>query len=261
MIPRIIHYTWFSGEEMPQTVKDCMVSWDRHLSGYEFRLWDMNAIKNIDSVFLKEALAARKWAFAADYVRLYALYHEGGIYLDTDVVIYKSFEDLLDNRVFIGKEDTLNILPLSCKFAQYLSSHCMGAEPGAEYIQDCLNYFEGRHFVLSEDEHLPQSLRFNYVILPYIQAVIACDYGYDWHPKTQSIQYCKNGLVVYPSDYFCGRAFLSNSYCQHLVLGSWRENWKIQEHPHNFVHNLIIRIKFYLKNFAIRHSYYIKKIE
>ena len=156
MIPKIIHYTWFSGDEMPQMARDCIASWKHHLSGYEFRLWDMNAIKNIDSIFLKEALAARKWAFAADYVRLYALYHEGGIYLDTDVIVFKSFDDLLGNKVFIGKEDSLNILPLSCKFAQYLSSHCMGAEPHAEYIKDCLRYFENRHFILSADEELPQ---------------------------------------------------------------------------------------------------------
>lgn len=261
MIPKIIHYTWFSGDELPQMVKDCMASWKKYLVGYEFRLWDINAIKDIDSTFLKEALAEKKWAFAADYVRLYALFHEGGIYLDTDVILYKSFDDLLDNRVFIGKEDALNILPMSCKFAQYLSSHCMGAEPGTEYIKDCLNYFEGRHFVLSEDDHLPQNLRFNYVILPYIQAVIARDYGYVWHPKTQSIQYCKNGLVIYPSDYFCGHVFLQNSYCQHFAAGSWRENWENQLHQQNYAYNLKCRIKFYIRNFFIRHSYYIKKIE
>ena len=260
MIPRIIHYTWFSGDEMPQMVKECMASWKRHLSDYELRFWDMNAIKDIDSVFLKEALATRKWAFAADYVRLYALYHEGGIYLDTDVVVYKSYNDLLNNRAFIGKEDALNILPLECRLAQYLSSHCIGAEPGAEFIHDCLNYFEGRHFVLSDDEHLPLSLRYNYVILPYIQAVIAREYGYDWLPKIQSIQYCKNGLVVYPSDYFCGHSFLPDSYCQHLAIGSWRENWKNELHQYNFAYNLKSRIKYYLRYFAIKHSYFFKKI-
>ena len=91
MIPKIIHYTWFSGDEMPQIVNECMASWERHLPDYEFRLWDMDAIKDIDAVFLREALSVKKWAYAADYVRLYALYHEGGIYLDTDVMVYKSF--------------------------------------------------------------------------------------------------------------------------------------------------------------------------
>ena len=108
MIPKILHYTWFSGDEMPQIVNECMASWKRHLPDFEFRLWNMDAIKDIDAVFLRETLSVKKWAYAADYVRLYALYHEGGIYLDTDVMVYKSFNDLLDNKVFIGKEDTLH---------------------------------------------------------------------------------------------------------------------------------------------------------
>ena len=95
MIPKIIHYTWFSGEEMPPIVKDCIASWKRVMPDYEYRLWDMEAIMDLDSEFLKEALAVKKWAYAADYVRLYALYQEGGIYLDTDVELLKPLDDFL----------------------------------------------------------------------------------------------------------------------------------------------------------------------
>lgn len=223
MIPKIIHYTWFSGDEMPPVVKDCIASWKQFMPDYEFRLWDMNATKCIDSVFLQEALSVGKWAYAADYVRLYALYHEGGIYLDTDVRVFKSFDDLLHHKVFIGKEDALNQLQLEHKWALFLTSHCMGAEPRSEFIFDCLRYFKDRHFVISTDDKLPLRLRYNYVLLPYIQAVIAKDYGYDWSLKNQSIQHCKEGLVIYPSDYFCGKRNKSCAYCQHLVLGGWKK--------------------------------------
>ena len=259
MIPKIIHYTWFSGEEMPQMIKDCMASWKRNLVGYEFRLWDINAIKDIDSIFLKEALAVKKWAYAADSVRLYALFSEGGIYLDTDVIIYKSFDDLLGNKVFIGKEDSLNQLPIEDRWVNYLSSHCMGAEPSSEFIRDCLRYFEERHFVQSKDEKLPQSLRYNYVILPYVQAVIAREYGYDWHPKMQSIQYCKDGLVIYPSDYFCGQKYLSKSYCQHLALGSWRGDYTPND-GWRTVFSFKRRAKRFLRNILLKYSYTFKKI-
>ena len=223
MIPKIIHYTWFSGEDMPQVIKDCISSWERFMPDYKYRLWDMNAIKGIDSDYLREALAARKWAYAADYVRLYALYHEGGIYLDTDVMVFRSFDDLLDNTVFIGKEDAIHKLMIEDTCAHLLSSHCMGSMPHSTYIKNCLRYFDNRHFIVSTDEKLPLILRQNYVMLPYIQAVIAREYGYDWNPKNQTIQHCKDGLVVYPSDYFCGFKHLSCSYCRHLVLGSWRK--------------------------------------
>lgn len=256
MIPKIIHYTWFSGEEMPQILKDCMASWKQYMPDYEFRLWDMDAIKNIDSVFLKESLSIRKWAYAADYVRLYALELYGGIYLDTDVLVYKSFDDLLANKVFIGKEDTMHELPMECKWANYLTSHCMGAEPHSDYIKDCLRYFENRHFILSEDEKLPQRFKYNYVILPYVQAVVANEYGYDWDPKNKTIQFCNNGLVVYPPDYFCGLNFLKCSYCQHLAQGSWREGYTPVSDIKNVLYRFTLkkRIKRVLEDFLLRHS-------
>ena len=261
MIPKIIHYTWFSNDEMPQVVKDCMSSWKKILTGYEFRLWDMQSIESIESVFLKEAISVRKWAYAADYVRLYALYHEGGIYLDTDVMVYKSFDDLLNNKVFIGKENALNINPVDCKWAQYLTSHCMGAEPYAEYIRDCLRYFDGRSFILSDDEKLPLCLRYNYVILPYIQAVIAQGYGYKWNPKLQTIQHCDNGLTIYPSDFFCGYVFLDTSYCQHLALGSWRDKYNISTDIKSTSYIIKMKFKRIVRKFVFRFSYTIKKID
>ena len=84
MIPKIIHYTWFSGDEYPEKIKKCIDSWHRFMPDYEFRLWDMKSIENIDSPFLKEAIKMKKWAYAADMVRCYAVYNFGGIYLDTD---------------------------------------------------------------------------------------------------------------------------------------------------------------------------------
>ena len=107
MIPKTIHYTWFSGDEMPQMIKDCIATWKKVMPDYELRLWDMASIKNIDSIFLREAIKVRKWAYAADYVRLYALYHEGGIYLDTDVIVFKRFDVFLKHNAFIGKEESI----------------------------------------------------------------------------------------------------------------------------------------------------------
>ena len=260
MIPKIIHYTWFSGDEMPQTVKECIASWRQYLPDYEFRRWDMKAIEIIDSTFLQEAVSVKKWAYAADYVRLYALYHDGGIYLDTDVMVYKPFDDLLSNHVFIGKENTIHELPLDGKWIHYLTSHCMGADPGSEYIKDCLNYFDGRHFILSHNEQFPHSLRYNYVLLPYIQAEIARGYGYDGTPKQQKIQYCKDGLVIYPSDYFNGFSFIAKSYCEHFGLGSWRGNYDALTKTRSFAFRLSMRIKRFIRNTILNYAVVIKKV-
>lgn len=221
MIPRIIHFTWFSGEKFPAEIKMCIDSWKRLMPEWEFRLWDMEAIKEIDSVFLKEALKVRKWAYAADFIRLYALYNEGGVYLDTDVLLLKPLDSFLFHKCFIGKENSIHFI--GSHSAQYLSSHCMGAEKGHPFIKDCLDYFENRHFCLSANEKLPISLRYNFVLLPYIQSEIAKLYGYDCRPLTQNIQKCKEDLVIYPSDYFDASKKTKNNVCKHLALGGWRE--------------------------------------
>lgn len=220
MIPKIIHYTWFSGDPFPEKIQNCIASWRKHMPEYEFWLWDMEAIKRIDSIFLKEALQAKKWAYAADYVRLYAIYHEGGIYLDTDVLVYKSFNPLLSQRAFIGKESSIHFE--GGFTAQYLSSHCFGAEKEHPFVKDCLDYFQDRHFVTSRNEKLPIPLRYNLVLLPYIQAEIARMYGYEWRPLLQEKQPCKEGLVVYPASCFDPQNIMPDSYCKHLAVGDWR---------------------------------------
>ena len=241
-------------------VKDCITSWKQLMPDYEYHLWDMNAIKNIDSVFLREALSVKKWAYAADYVRLYALHHKGGIYLDTDVMVFKPFDDLLDNNIIIGKEDVLHKLLIEDTWAHLLSSHCMGAVPQSGYIKDCLDYFENRHFIQSTNEQLPQTLKFNFVMLPYIQAVIARKYGYDWGPKNQTIQYCDNNLVIYPSDFFCGNEYNTRSYCKHLTLGSWR-NGSIIFAGTQSPNNLKKRIRECLDKILLKCSYVLIKVK
>lgn len=261
MIPKIIHYTWFSGDEYPEMIKKCIESWIKVLPDYELRLWDMDAIKNIDSIFLKEALSVKKWAYAADYVRLYALYNEGGIYLDTDVMVFKSFDVLLNNHIFIGKEDCMHFSGDSKGGAQYLSSHCMGAEKGADYIKDCLDYYSDRHFILSNTEKLPLCLRYNYVLLPYIQAVIANGYGYNSDPRCQELQNLDKGLVIYPTNWFCGFPYIKESFCQHLGMGGWRENYNQYLYKNSFGHILSKRIKNLVQKILLKFSYAIMRVD
>ena len=40
-----------------------------------------------DHPFAKEAYEAGKYAFVSDYVRVYVIYHYGGIYFDTDIEV------------------------------------------------------------------------------------------------------------------------------------------------------------------------------
>ena len=258
MIPKIVHYTWFSREPFPADIQDCINSWKAHLSDYEFKLWDMNAVNGIDSIFLKESLSERKWAYAADYVRLYAIFHEGGIYLDTDVIVYKSFDSLLNASAFIGKENSIHFE--GGFTAQYLSSHCFGAEKHHPFIKDCLDYFENRHFVTSLNKQLPQPLRFNFVLLPYIQAEIARLYGYDWKPSVQGLQKCHSDLFIYPTTCLDPQLPQEESYCKHLALGGWRVD-KVSEPNYNLKYKVTWRLLWVLKWIMEKAGYIAIKVD
>ena len=104
MIPKIIHYCWLSGEPYPVLVEKCINSWKKNLPEYDFVLWDANRVDTISNLWLKQAYENKKYAFAADYIRFYALYYYGGIYLDADVEVLKTFNDLLDQKQFLGEE-------------------------------------------------------------------------------------------------------------------------------------------------------------
>ena len=104
MIPKIIHYCWFGRGPMPPMALKCIESWHRFMPDYEYKLWNEDNF-DVNSVpYVKEAYEARKFAFVTDYVRLYALYTEGGIYMDTDVEVLKPYDDLLGLSGFTGYE-------------------------------------------------------------------------------------------------------------------------------------------------------------
>lgn len=139
MIPKIIHICWLSGDKYPQKIEYCINTWKRYLPDYEIRLWDLDRFDMNSSVWCKEAFETKKYAFAADYIRCYALYTEGGIYLDSDVEVLKSFDDLLHLPYFIGEEQCGEIEPA-----------VIGCEKGWPFLGEMLGYYKDRHFVVGD---------------------------------------------------------------------------------------------------------------
>ncbi|MBM6866531.1 glycosyl transferase [Bacteroides caecigallinarum] len=136
MIPKIIHYCWLSGDLIPEKLEKCMKSWKEKLPDYEFILWDKNRF-NINSIlWTKQAYEAKKYAFAADYIRLYAVYTYGGIYLDMDVEVLKSFNNLLERKYILGFEGKEGI-----------EAGIFGAEKNADWVKSCLDYYNGKSFI------------------------------------------------------------------------------------------------------------------
>ena len=225
MIPKKIHFCWFSGDPYSEKVEECISSWRKAMPDYELVKWDMARIKDIDSVWLKECLAVRKWAFAADFVRLWAVFHEGGIYLDSDVMIYQSLDPFLSDKMFIGREN-LYYPTLEDGIKVFLTSHCFGAEPGHPFLGLCLEYYQDRHFIGSSSERIPNELRYNMLMMPYIQSSLAELFGYNPSICADHKQVLSNGVTVYPTRYFNSWLTMNlpfQHYAQHLGIGGWRE--------------------------------------
>ncbi|MEX0909951.1 MAG: glycosyltransferase [Candidatus Paceibacterota bacterium] len=104
-IPKTLHYVWVGPNQMGGLQKRCTESWKKHLPSYEIKLWNEKNLpmEVVNHPYVKAMYQKGKWAFVSDYIRFWVLEREGGIYLDTDTEVLKSFDDLLEHNVFFGK--------------------------------------------------------------------------------------------------------------------------------------------------------------
>ena len=139
-IPKIIHYCWFGKGEMPDALKECMKSWEiLKQAGYEIKRWDESNCSFDENDFVRKCFAEKKWGYIGDYYRAKALYEIGGVYLDTDVIIQKPFDELLNQEAFIG---------FSCDCA--LCTAVVGAQKGATFIKGILEMYDTGKFYTEE---------------------------------------------------------------------------------------------------------------
>ena len=105
MIPKVIHYCWFGKNPLPDDAKKCIESWKKYCPDYEIIEWNESNYDITKNKYMESAYKEKKWAFVSDYARVDVIYQYGGIYLDTDVEVKKSFNDLLDNDSIWGFEE------------------------------------------------------------------------------------------------------------------------------------------------------------
>ena len=207
MIPRIVHYCWFGKGQKPELVEQCIASWHRCMPDWIYMEWseDNFAIASAP-LYVRQAYEARKYAFVSDYVRLWALEQYGGVYLDVDFEVYKSFEPLLDcpQKAFVGKEGSKHQPPML---------GVMASEPHSRWVTTMLHTYDKREFVMSDGSY---DMTTN---VAYFSA--AGVHKEEW-------------VKIYPVTYFCpilttGEDVRNeNTYCEHKGLHSWseKENWK-----------------------------------
>lgn len=216
MIPKIIHYCWFGGGEMPDLAKKCIASWHKYMPDWEYKLWNEDNFDVNQISYAREAYQCGKFAFVSDYARLFALEREGGVYLDVDFEVYKPFNDLLTYQAFAGFEGS--------KRQPVMMGVC-ASEAHGEWVSEMLAAYQERHFLLPD---ATCDLTTN---VQYITALMTSN-GFRQDGTEQDYK----DLHVFPTEYFCPRQTTGeyfrteNTYCEHLGLGSWAANapgWKL----------------------------------
>lgn len=250
MIPKIIHLCWFSGDAYPPLVKKCIDSWQKKMPEYEIKIWTSEMAEQIGLPYIHEALSMRKWAFAVDVVRLYALKTMGGIYLDSDVFVKKNLESLLCddfvsameyhrkhiNHSMIDEQGNRLVekeIPISCAGIQ---AAFMASVPNHYFVNELLSYYSNRHFILS-DGTLDTA-----IIAPAHYAIVAESYGFKYVDKKQELK----GITIHPSKYIAGFYTEDNkeAYAIHCCNHSWGD--------FSIIDRMKIKFLQIFRNFSLR---------
>ena len=210
MIPKVIHYCWFGRGQMPKLALKCIESWKKYCPDYEIKEWNEDNFDLDMYPYVREAYDARKFAFVTDVVRLYALYHEGGIYMDTDVEVIKPLDSLLQYDAVSGFESPTQI-----------PTGLMACRDGQPLFKELLDEYNGIHF-RRPDGTLDTTTN-------VIRISNTCKkYGLRLDNTLQTVR----GFTLLPKDYLCPidqdghrLKLTSNTLCIHHFAGSWVTGW------------------------------------
>ena len=204
MIPKRIIFCWFGGKEKPDDVKGCIRTWKENMPDWEYlEINESNFDINYNE-YVKSAYENKKWAYVSDVARLWALYNYGGIYMDTDVKVYKSLDKFLEYDFFTGFEQV-----------HYSVTATMGAIKGNDLIKEMLDVYDNKVFQTHENWH-------EYETNTMIMSDIIGKYF-----DRDKMEYQKiDNMAIFPRETFCSwiGEKPDDVYTQHLMFGSWGNN-------------------------------------
>lgn len=209
-IPKVIHYIWLGPKPLDKLSQKCMKTWEKILPEYKIVRWDDEKCKSIieNNIYASQAYKAKKYAFVSDYIRLYVLYHHGGIYMDTDVRIIKNIDEFLIFSAFTSFQDE-SMIPTAL----------MGSEKGGKWIGKLLEYYDNHRFIDNEG---------NYDYTTNVTTITNMSEEFGLIKNGQK-QVLKDDVHIFPREYFCpldtrnskNDKITENTYAMHLYNGSW----------------------------------------
>lgn len=216
MIPKVIHYCWFGRNPKPSSVQKCIASWKKYCPDYKIIEWNEDNYPLYDNQYCRQAYEAKKWAFATDYARLWIIYNYGGIYLDTDVEIIKSWDPLLVHECFLGRQPGF----------QVNTGVGVGAVKGHPLIKKMMDDYNDIPFIKKNGA-------MDLWTCPHRNSQWLFEHGLKREDVYQEIA----GAAIYPIEYFSPKDAWSrqtvktlNTYSIHHCDGTWNPNETRQEH-------------------------------
>lgn len=197
---------------MSELNKRCVDSWHSVMPDYQIKEWN-ETNSPLDNQYTQAAYAKGLWSRLSNHVRLHALYTEGGIYLDTDVEVLKSFTPLLKHKCFVGFQQEEERV-------DWVNSAVLGAQAGHQFLRECMELTRKLFAETGEFYRSPT------VVTMILKATGLREYG------LQEI----GAVTAYPAEYFYPYPWFSkfpadciteNTYCIHY----WENTWQHQEYP------------------------------
>lgn len=233
MIPKIIHYCWFGGNPLPKDAQKCIMSWKKYLPDYEIKEWNESNFDVNCCPYVMGAYEAKKYAFVSDYVQFYILYHEGGLYFDTDVEIIRNMEHIVTAGNFMAFEKgpfTEEKLANRAKLG-VAPGLGLGAEPGLNFYREMLDFYESKAYFSIEEGS----------VVDYTTQMLS-KHGLKQIHKKQIIA----DIILYPCDVFCPMdsttgiiTITDNTVSIHHYSCSWIDHNTISWRLHKLKNKLI----------------------
>lgn len=188
MIPKIIHYCWFGGKDIPDKDRKNIEGWKKLNPDFKIMRWDESNYDIHKNKYMEEAYSVPKWGFVPDYARTDIIYRYGGFYFDTDVELKKPLDELLENKCVMGfeKKDSVN------------HGHGFGAEKGHPFLKEMLDFYDSISFI-NKDGTL------NMTASPVYITKLLVNHGLILNGEYQIV----DDIHVYPCEVFCPKDYFT----------------------------------------------------
>lgn len=209
IIPKRINYIWLGKKEIPYRLRKCMESWEKYCPDYEIVQWNEDKYNFKKNTYMKQAYEAGAYGFVPDFARLDILYTYGGLYMDTDVEVIRSLDELLYQDAFCGVE----------KWQTVNFGGCSGAVQNNKMIREFMENRERLTFLKKDGSY-------NKLTCGFYDTQVILKHGYRISGKSQKVKEINiyASEFFHPYDYTSGiTTITANTYCIHHFNGGWMD--------------------------------------